>query len=362
MPRRPERLLVSQAQRLRISDLTRAGVFRHPRQVHFVRLEPTGLPFDIPLLACTAVPFFLERFRLAMAHHTYYYDPSQSVRYWLYIESTPCRLGGKRYWFTCPSPDCPRAVREPGGLVPLGEEAPHWRMTTLYLPPRALAFRCMQCHHLVYPTQRLHYPAWPRRSSHPEPTQPTSPSPRDAITNVLVARARWRRCLEAATRVGHLPEDAMSTQTPSPTLRQQAVWYLWAMRRVRVEELAGLFGVSPRTIKRDLAALRARGWRRPRLRDTFTDLAFNLIATARGGLEEAIRMGCEQYKAEWEDRASRATWSTKLLELHRQQGQLATVAAELAQATLAARGEAGEKESQLMEQELAAELATMVRD
>ncbi|MCP4604270.1 MAG: hypothetical protein GY847_27730 [Proteobacteria bacterium] len=51
------------------------------------------------------------------------------------IDTTYPNFGGYRWWFLCP--DCRRRVGK------------------LYLPPSALRFSCLRCHHLTYETTQL---------------------------------------------------------------------------------------------------------------------------------------------------------------------------------------------------------------
>ena len=60
--------------------------------------------------------------------------------YNVYIETTPCNYGGKRWWFRCPS--C------------------HRRCRVLYLPYYAKVFACRICHNLTYESQQVGRPGW----------------------------------------------------------------------------------------------------------------------------------------------------------------------------------------------------------
>jgi len=143
------------------------------------------------------------------------------------------------------------------------------------------------------------------------------------------------------------------------TLRQQAVWHLWGVRRVPVEEIAALFSVTPRTICRDLAAARARGWRRPRAKDTPTQLSLELVVEARAAIDGAFRAAYEELPKE-----DRRPYLTELLAGLRQAAQLnaelALAASELVKATEKAQRTAPPEDTEAIRQELGAALATML--
>ncbi|MFC1765590.1 hypothetical protein ACFL6U_26390 [Planctomycetota bacterium] len=52
--------------------------------------------------------------------------------YKAYLTTTPCNLGGVRYWFLCPLQGCDR------------------RVGTLYCPPGAIYYGCRHCYKLTY--------------------------------------------------------------------------------------------------------------------------------------------------------------------------------------------------------------------
>ena len=60
----------------------------------------------------------------------------QDMSYPVEIATTPCRLGGERHWFLCPTPACRR------------------RVAILY---GGAVFACRHCHRLTYPSQREDY-------------------------------------------------------------------------------------------------------------------------------------------------------------------------------------------------------------
>ena len=84
--------------------------------------------------ASPLLPAFID---LGLSGRHYAPDAVQRVR----LQSTPCRYGGVRWWF-----ECPRCGR---------------RVGKLYLPPRAVAYRCRLCWDLRYRSQRL--ANWDRR-------------------------------------------------------------------------------------------------------------------------------------------------------------------------------------------------------
>jgi len=64
------------------------------------------------------------------------------VDYKVELVSTPCNLGGLRYWFICP-------------LVVEGRPCGK-RVGKLYLPPRGQYFGCRTCHNLTYRSCKEH--------------------------------------------------------------------------------------------------------------------------------------------------------------------------------------------------------------
>jgi len=361
LPRPAERALVTAAQRLRVSDLTRAGVFARPGQIRFVPLAPVESLTNLPLLACSAVPS-IGGFSLALAHHTHHPRAAgQIMRYRVGIEETPRHFGGVRYWFVCPGENCPHALREPGYLREdgRGEPSTQWRATALYLPPGALQFRCRDCHRLTYRTKQLHYDS-SRPKSRPSPAPKLNPHPTSALLSVGVAREQLLRCLQdTINALGEAQGEERPMEQPEPTLRQQAVWYLWGVRRVPVEELAQLFGVTPRTICRDLAALRARGWRRPRAKEAPADIGLDLIVQARAQLHAAFAGAYEELFAQGKRSHLKETLAS-LQQGAMKDAELVLSASQLVRATEQAQSSQHPQEVEIMKQELAAVLATML--
>lgn len=75
----------------------------------------------------------------------FYYDirdretgEKTNYNYWVELVSTPCRFGGQRWWFICPSLNCGR------------------RVGVLYLPPGAKYFECRHCYNLTYESAQTH--------------------------------------------------------------------------------------------------------------------------------------------------------------------------------------------------------------
>ena len=356
MGRLAERLLVTDAQCLRITDLKQAGVFAHPGQVHFIPLRPVESLTNLPLLACSALPS-IGGFSLAVAYHTHHPRASgEVVRYRIGIEETPWRFGGVRYWFVCPGENCPHALPEPAYM---GEDVPEWRATALYLPPGAFQFRCRDCHKLTYRTKQLHYDR-SRPKSRPSPGAEFETSPTDTPLSWGAAREQLFRCLQDAVHpLGEAHEEEPPMQPSELTLRQQAVWYLWGLRRVRVEEIAQLFAVTPRTICRDLAVLRARGWRRPRAKEAPAGMSLDLIVQARTQLHAAFAGAYEELFTQGKHLSLKETLA-RLQQGAMKEAELVLSASQLVRATEQAQSSQHPQEVEMMKQELAAALATML--
>jgi hypothetical protein len=63
----------------------------------------------------------------------------QPMEYAVYLEWTPCNLGGRRPWFLCPARGCGR------------------RVAILYKGYGSAIFACRHCYQLAYPSQRETY-------------------------------------------------------------------------------------------------------------------------------------------------------------------------------------------------------------
>lgn len=64
------------------------------------------------------------------------------LNYRIDLTTTPCYLGGVRYWFICP--------------LARDGQACNRRVGTLYLPPNGKYFGCRQCYNLTYKCQKEH--------------------------------------------------------------------------------------------------------------------------------------------------------------------------------------------------------------
>jgi hypothetical protein len=355
MGRSAVRLLVTDAQCLRISDLKQAGVFDRPGEVCFMPLASVGSLVDAPMLACCLVLRAGNPW-LAVAHHVTIPGHPRSVRrYWVVLHESPVHFGGYRYWFVCSGKGCPNALSAPAYQ---SGKVRSWRATALYLPPGGVQFFCRDCHQLTYRSKQLHYGSAPRKSrpSAPPALEEARPSP---PLPVREAHAQLRRRLqEVVTALLPAKETAMSP--PELTLRQQAVWDLWALRRVPVERIAELFGVTPRTICRELAAVRARGWQRPRKKDAPAQLSLDLIGEARVRLDAAFRAAYRERPAKGRLPSFKAMLE-ELQQASRLEAELVLAASQVVRSTEAAAEAGRELEAEAMRQELTAALATMLR-
>lgn len=72
----------------------------------------------------------------------YYRSSGVDVRYNVPIVSTPCRFGGKRYWFMCPG-------------LRSDNSACGRRVGKLYKPHHARLFLCRHCHDLSYRSRQV---------------------------------------------------------------------------------------------------------------------------------------------------------------------------------------------------------------
>jgi hypothetical protein len=355
MGRSAVRLLVTDAQCLRIADLKRAGVFDRAGEVCFMPLAPVGSLANAPMLACRLVlrpgnPW------LAVAHHVITPGHPRSVRrYWVVLHESPVHLGGYRYWFVCSGRGCPNALSAPAYQ---GGKVRSWRTTALYLPPGGVQFFCRDCHQLTYRSKQLHYSSAPRKSRPPAPPAPEQLGPHPPLP-LREAHAQLRRRLQEVIAALD-PEKETAVSLPELTLRQQAVWDLWALHRVPVERIAALFGVTPRTVCRDLAAVRARGWQRPRRKDTPAQLNLDLIGEARVRLDAAFRAAYRERPAKGRLPSFRAMLA-EVQQASRLEAELVLAASQVVRSTEAAAEAGRELEAEAMRHELAAALATMLR-
>jgi len=65
---------------------------------------------------------------------------TNQYRYFVYLDTTPCNYGGKRWWFICP--EC------------------HRRCRILYKPSDEIYFACRICHNLTYESQQEGKTGW----------------------------------------------------------------------------------------------------------------------------------------------------------------------------------------------------------
>jgi hypothetical protein len=355
MARLPKRLLVTDAQCLRISDLKRAGVFAHPGEFHFISLAPVESATDVPRLACFYLPG-VEGASLAVAHHASGPGHHQRVmRYWIGVHEMPGHFGGARRWFVCPGHRGALARQDIISRAGRGR-TPQGRATALYLPPGGTQFRCRDCHQLTYRTKQFHYGAGAK--SRPSSVRRATAPPPGSLLSIGAARLQLvRRLQDALNTLGQGKDDPMSQ--PELTLRQQVVWYLWGLRRVRIEQISELFGVTPRTICRDIAVLRERGWRRPRAKDTPAQLSLDLIVEVRTRLDAAFRTAYAGLPTS-RPRAEREAMLSGLQQATRMDADLVLSASQLVQAMQREHASLRTEQTEAMRQELAAQLATML--
>ena len=152
-------------------------------------------------------------------------------------------------------------------------------------------------------------------------------------------------------------------ELPEITLRQQAVWYLWGLRRVRIKEIAQLFGVTPRTICRELAVLRARGWRRASVKEAPAHMGLDLFLRARGHIDAAFRLGCEELALQGTHSRGGEIFAG-LLQMAQLEANLVLAVSQLVRSTEQAQSSqhspAVDIWMEIMKEELAAALATML--
>jgi len=169
-------------------------------------------------------------------------SPGLLVRQEVALRRETDAAGRSRVRFVCPGSGC-------------GQSA-----DSLYLPPEADELRCRRCAEISYRRQ----PSLPGRDL---------PTWSAEVRRVLhccraLAREAGRTLHGRASGRRHGGGDMTNaSRSSSQALRYRAVADLWRDSGWTVEELARLFGVSDRTIKRDLRAAREQGkapLRRPR--------------------------------------------------------------------------------------------------
>ena len=80
---------------------------------------------------------FVVFLQLKMVNLSYVVE-EKSYNYDIHLGSTPCYLGGGRFWFICPIEGCRR------------------RVAVLYLPSGAESFACRHCYNLTYQSVQRH--------------------------------------------------------------------------------------------------------------------------------------------------------------------------------------------------------------
>jgi len=156
---------------------------------------------------------------------------------WVFLDATTDSRGRRRFRFTCP--DCQDVA------------------DSLYLAPRETMLVCRRCAHVSY---------------HWSPARPSGSDPRGwarAVEAALGACAelrkqvgpvlapRRRSCSRMDSKQSR--KQVASETQDGLTTRQRAVAHLWGYGGWSVAQLGHLFGVSGRTIKRDLRVARAAG-------------------------------------------------------------------------------------------------------
>jgi len=160
--------------------------------------------------------------------------PEALVRQSISVRWERDRVGRVRPRFVCPGPGCGRSA------------------DSLYLLPEAGKFRCRRCAEISYR----------RQPSLPERDLPTCSGEVERVLRHCRALAQeaGARLSKRTPVLRHRRGEMTNASRSSPqALRCKAVADLWRDSGWIVEELARLFGVSDRTIKRDLRAARERG-------------------------------------------------------------------------------------------------------
>ncbi len=229
-------------QRLRIGDLL-AGI-RDCKAGSPILISLGGGEQDWPLLAAVQP---VERTGVlegvALAYRPDPYLASEAlVRQSISVRWERDRVGRIRPRFVCPCPGCGRSA------------------DSLYLPPETDEFRCRRCAEISYR----------RQPSLPERNLPTCSGEVERVLHgcrALAQETGRRLNKRAPSRRHRRGEMTNASRSISQALRYKAVADLWRDSGWTVGELARLFGVSDRTIKRDLRAAREQGEvpsRRPR--------------------------------------------------------------------------------------------------
>lgn len=139
------RSLVEDCRVLDIGPIIRAGALRAPWGTfcNVTWTRPDGMITSAVGFTVTEVE---GEKRVRLAYSVGVGDgESENVSYDVSLTTTPCYLGGVRYWFLCPV------------IAPSKCER---RVAKLYLPPGAKYFACRKCHDLTYRSSREHNPRW----------------------------------------------------------------------------------------------------------------------------------------------------------------------------------------------------------
>jgi hypothetical protein len=142
--RPPARLTVEQCAAFRVTELTRAGVFRAaPGTPCFCqwtdsrRLETWRAAFRLVRQYGGDLNIHFD-YRVASGFH----GPQRVMTDAVPVTSTPCRFGGFKWWFHCPNTlngtPCGRRVR------------------VLYARPNESHFACRKCLNLTYDSAQMH--------------------------------------------------------------------------------------------------------------------------------------------------------------------------------------------------------------
>jgi hypothetical protein len=132
------RLTVEDCLRLDAAESRRAGVFRSPFGSRFV-CHQFSSTFELQRSVGYTV-IELPRVAMGLRFEFVTLDPQSGIktmrRYCIEVTSSPCRFGGRRFWFRCP-------LGRDG--FPCGK-----RVRCLYLPPGEQVLGCRECYDLTY--------------------------------------------------------------------------------------------------------------------------------------------------------------------------------------------------------------------
>ena len=213
-----------------------------------------------------------------------YEAPGVLVRQEVALRRETDVTGRSRTRFVCPGFGCGRSA------------------DSLYLPPEADQLQCRRCTGISYR----------RQPSLPGCDLPSWSGEMEGMLRGCRALAREMVCRSnerpSGRRHRHRGEDMDDINRADPrALRQRAVADLWRERGWTVVELSRLFGVSDRTIKRDLRAAREQGEAPPRrrriplgeLREQMADLLGRFRTLQESLLEMAQAGGESEGRRTW---------------------------------------------------------------